>query len=159
MHHSDTIIVFHSAYNPGLTKPVLSNGEEFSILKDLDFDSGNWFVLIDLTRYRNQVHDSILLKVIGFPNGGIYILEDINFIRGMKREWIVRFLDTDCCTPDFNMDFFQNNQLRFSLGIVLDKKLEGFQTNEYGWTPITKSNTIQKYYSLFTQTDAVVIKR
>ena len=98
-------------------------------------------------------------KEFGFAKGGgYYLLDDINILKKMKSEWLVKYDSVDCCTPNINMQFLKNYKLVFSLGIVINEKRAGFQTSEYGWTTIGNGNLIKKYYEYFEHCDSIRIK-
>lgn len=149
----ENMVLIDSSYHPRQVEIQLKEGDTFEILQSLPLDSGTWIVLVeDLAQQFGAVkNDSMFLQTIGFPSAGTYILEDLEVIKQMQKEWRVRYLKSDCCTPDFNLNFYQNNHLKLSLGVGLGKKLVGFQTVEYGWTPITDEKSIQKFFGSFKE--------
>lgn len=121
----------------------------FNIMGNLPLDSGQWTVMVEADGWT----DSFLYASFGLSAKGYYLSEDIHLIKQMANDFKVKVRGDDCCTPDINLNFFQDGRMRLSLGVLLkgsSDSLWGFQTELYGFTPFTKYLSLKPYAPRFT---------
>ncbi|MEM6395323.1 MAG: hypothetical protein AAF741_03180 [Bacteroidota bacterium] len=126
-------------------KPDTGNSENtseyISVLSSCDFDSGKWQAFIYVHCEDMFVDDWMLSR-------RLYQTSDVALPKKMKNEWVFTCGSADIATVQSKILFFQDGELKYESGMVLEKSLEGLQTPQCGWLD-AKNHALYKYCKEF----------
>ncbi len=122
--------------------PPATAGTTVCVLKDLDFENGEWAAyMVTATS-----------DLAGLPEGvskQSFLITDKKTLKEMQREWCFIESGGDVATVESHIAILQNGKLRWESGIVIESGTEGLQSSQFGWaTPKTK-NLLLRYAKQF----------
>jgi hypothetical protein len=122
---------------------TFTKGETFSPLKSFDFDSGDWTVYLCLSHDDfPELHPSVT-RAIGFKS------TDIDLLKKAQESWRFTYSGGDMATVTSEIYFVRDGKLVFKTGIVIDKSIEGLQSQEFGWVEPKAKNAITDFVKQF----------
>jgi hypothetical protein len=117
----------------------LKKGDTVRVLNSFDFTKGGFkAILVIKERYDLSAY---------IPKGKILITHDINVLEQMQKKWIFIYTETDLATVENEFILYQNNEIVFKSGIVLDENIQGLQNSKLGW--IISINDLSVYCGKF----------
>jgi hypothetical protein len=117
-------------------------GQSIYPLSDFDFNSGKWsaYLLISEEDYR-------LIK--GDLSGSKLFTDDLSILNILKKECEFTYTDGDLSTVTSSFILYKNGKKEFETGIVIEKSLQGFQNENYGW--ISSKNNLIDVFNKFNK--------
>ena len=117
---------------------ALRKGEVFNPLTNLNFRQGKWtaYLIISKDDY-NDINPEI-------PKACCLKTTDKNVLQKIKKEWLFKYNEADLATVESSIRIYKDGQLMFESGIVLDKAIQGLQSQQFGWiTPVHSRSMIE----------------
>jgi len=109
-------------------------------LNSFDFNSNDWiaYLLINNEDYKLIKGDLI---------GSKLITKDISVLNLLKKECEFTYTKGDLCTATSSFVLYKNGNKVFETGVVIEKSMQGFQSQDYGW--ITSKHNLIKVFNRF----------
>lgn len=112
------------------------------VLEDCDFNNGHWEAYLFFNSDDNTQNERVL-------SSKVYKTTDIELLKQIKKDWIFECSSADVATVQSNLCFYQNGELVYKTGIVLEKKIEGLQTPQCGWVVAKEPHLLYKHLKRF----------
>lgn len=139
-----TLVIAFYEVNIGVPKnEVTKAGEEFLLLKNLDFDQGGWCAYLVL-----RDGDYKLLPP-GIKKRTCFRITNRDVLKKMKSEWKMKVTGGDIATATSSLVFFRDGKAVWESAIVIEDSREGFQSSVFGWIEPTEKGIIKKYIKQF----------
>lgn len=118
-------------------------GTTVCVLKDFDFESGEW------AAYIVTANSDLSGLPEGVPKQTFLSLTDKAILKEMQREWCFDGSGGDMGTVESSVAVLQNGKLRWRSGIVIDSGTEGLQSPQFGWVTPQEKYLLAKYARKF----------
>jgi hypothetical protein len=128
----------------------VKKGTAVRILKDLDFEEGNW------SAYFVLAHDdwTILKKY----RHNCYRVREKAILNQLKSTWEMTITGGDVATATSYVVFSKDGSLVWGAGVVIDEDgLEGFQSSALGWVTPVRKGAIKDSLKLFEPVIAPIV--
>jgi len=123
-------------------------GQTISPLNSFDFNSDEWtaYLLISNDDYKSIKGDLI---------GSKLVTKEISVLNLLKKECAFTYTDGDLSTVTSSFVLYRNGNKVFETGIVIEKSMQGFQSQEYGW--ITAKHNLINAFNRFDKIKSPMI--
>ena len=117
-------------------------GQSINPLSDFDFNSGKWsaYLLVSNEDYK---------FIKGNLSGNKLFTNDISVLNLLKKECEFTYTDGDLATVTSSFILYKNGIKVFDTGIVIEKSIQGFQNQNYGW--ITSKHDLKNIFNRFNK--------
>jgi hypothetical protein len=118
-------------------------GDEIAVFDTFDFDSGNWAMYLCLSKDdKNELSPDMQFKTFSKTNNK-KILQEI------KKNWRFEVTESDISTVESEIILCRNQRIMFRSGIILDKDIQGLQSQQFGWIQTKNKKSLSKYCKNF----------
>jgi hypothetical protein len=102
-------------------------GDTLSPFAEFNFDEGKWEAIVEISYDDLNVLDKSIPRVTCLQTNNVEVLQR------MKEKWRFFVTGGDLATVTSGFYLIKDGVLVFESGIVIDKRIEGFQSSKFGW--------------------------
>lgn len=136
------VILIQTLKFPATIAPAEA-GKTVCVLKDLNFESGEW------AAYIVTASSDLAGLPDGVPRHNFLKLTDKGILKEMQRDWCFEITGGDVATVESYIAILQNDELRWESGIVISPNYEGLQSAQFGWVKPKTKNLLAMYAKKF----------